>query len=170
MFWQDSRRPLSGDVQARDSAGTRNSQDEAEEIRVLVPERARSHISHHLSAPRCYTKTLFPEMEWHDASEDFAGDLDKVEKELESYISVHGAVLNDAPLDLLSKAKILSRRSAGGSGTSTQACTEAEPVCLPRTRTLRAQIREGSGALSAFSRSTGRNRSRRAKLPKSRAA
>lgn len=56
-------------------------------------------------------KYRFPEMEWHDACEDFAGDFDKVEKELERYIAVHGAALNDAALDLLSNAK--SQVSAG---------------------------------------------------------
>lgn len=46
----------------------------------------------------------FPDMEWSDACEDFAGDFATVEKELEAYMSRYGAALNRKALDRLSKA------------------------------------------------------------------
>lgn len=56
-------------------------------------------------------KYRFPEMEWHDACEDFAGDFGKVEKKLEQYLATHGAALNDETLERLSGA--IDQVSAG---------------------------------------------------------
>jgi hypothetical protein len=36
----------------------------------------------------------FPEMEWHDACEDFAGRFERAEKEIREFISKHGAALD----------------------------------------------------------------------------
>lgn len=49
-------------------------------------------------------KYRFPDMEWHDACEDFAGKFAKVEKELERYMATHGAALNQEAVDRLSAA------------------------------------------------------------------
>lgn len=46
----------------------------------------------------------FPEMDWHDACEEFARDFAKVEKELERYLATHGAALSQKALDCLSSA------------------------------------------------------------------
>lgn len=56
-------------------------------------------------------KYRFPEMEWHDACEDFAGDFVKIEKELERYTAAHGAALNQKALDRLSSA--IAQTSSG---------------------------------------------------------
>lgn len=47
----------------------------------------------------------FPEMEWHDACEDFAHDFEDIEKALEAYIATHGAALQHETLELLATVK-----------------------------------------------------------------
>jgi len=46
----------------------------------------------------------FPDMEFHDACEDFACNFTSVEKGLEDYIATHGAALSQGVLDRLSDA------------------------------------------------------------------
>lgn len=65
---------------------------------------------------RLMPKYRFPEMEWHDACEDFAGDFEKVERELEAYMAMHGAALTSTALDRISSA--ITQVSAGKFETS----------------------------------------------------
>ena len=46
----------------------------------------------------------FPDMEWYDACREFAAALEKVERELEKFVSMHGAALKQEVLDDLSSA------------------------------------------------------------------
>ena len=46
----------------------------------------------------------FPDMDWHDACRAFASAFDKVEKELEKFVAIHGAALKQEVLDDLSSA------------------------------------------------------------------
>ena len=54
---------------------------------------------------RLLPRYKFPEMEWHDACEDFAHSFEHVEKMLESYIATHGAALPRKTLESLVNAK-----------------------------------------------------------------
>jgi hypothetical protein len=53
---------------------------------------------------RLWPRYRFPEMDWHEACEDFASNFENVEKELEGYMATHGAALNQKALDRLSNA------------------------------------------------------------------
>jgi hypothetical protein len=53
---------------------------------------------------RLLPRYRFPEMDWDDACEDFASDFEKVEKELEGFMAMHGAALTRKALDRLSNA------------------------------------------------------------------
>ena len=46
-----------------------------------------------------------PDMEWYDVCEDFAENFEQVEKDLGSYIAVHGAALESETLKRLSHAQ-----------------------------------------------------------------
>ena len=65
-------------------------------------EAASSFISLRL---RLLPRYRFPDMEWHDACEDFARDFSQVENTLESYIATHGAALQKETLERLASAK-----------------------------------------------------------------
>lgn len=54
---------------------------------------------------RLLPRYRFPEMEWHDACEDFAASFEQVEKTLDSYIATHGAALQQQTLERLTSAK-----------------------------------------------------------------
>ena len=54
---------------------------------------------------RLQPRYRFPEMEWHDACEDFAQNFEGVEKALDAYLATHGAALQKETLQRLSSAK-----------------------------------------------------------------
>ena len=54
---------------------------------------------------RLLPRYKIPDMEWHDACEDFAHRFEDVEKSLEAYISIHGAALPQETLERLASAK-----------------------------------------------------------------
>ena len=54
---------------------------------------------------RLLPRYRFPEMEWHDACEDFAHRFEQVENTLESYIATHGAAFQQETLERLANAK-----------------------------------------------------------------
>ena len=54
---------------------------------------------------RLLPRYKFPDMEWHDACEDFAYRFEDVEKALETYITTHGAALTQETLKRLVSAK-----------------------------------------------------------------
>ena len=60
---------------------------------------------------RLLPRYRFPEMEWHDACEDFAHSFEHVEKALETYIATHGAALPQKTIEGLANAK--TRASMG---------------------------------------------------------
>lgn len=49
-----------------------------------------------------------PDMDWHEACDDIARNFDKIEFELNSYISKHGAVLGDNVIRLLTSAQAIA--------------------------------------------------------------
>ena len=54
---------------------------------------------------RLLPRYRFPDMEWHDACEEFAHRFQHVEESLETYIATHGAALPKSALENLAKAK-----------------------------------------------------------------
>lgn len=66
-------------------------------------EAASAFISLRL---RLLPRYRFPEMDWHDACEDFAYMFEQVENTLESYIATHGAVLQKETLERFANAKL----------------------------------------------------------------
>lgn len=54
---------------------------------------------------RLLPRYRFPEMEWPDACKDFADSFEQVEKGLDSYISTHGAALQQGTLERLTNAR-----------------------------------------------------------------
>ena len=55
---------------------------------------------------RLVPRHRFPDMEWHDACEDFAQRFKHVEESLETYIATHGAALPKSALERLANAKM----------------------------------------------------------------
>lgn len=47
---------------------------------------------------------LHQDMDWHEACDEIAKDFEFIAKELELFLSKHGAILGDSPKDLLSHA------------------------------------------------------------------
>ena len=72
-------------------------------------EAASQFISLHHNLLPSYR---FPDMDWYDACEDFAGNFENVEKELNRYIATYGAVLSQQVLECLNNAisKAASRK------------------------------------------------------------
>jgi len=72
-----------------------------------------------------------PNMEWEDACEYMARDLDDIESKLESYISKHGAVLAEDVINLISHCTGIAGENkfeASGETVSLNAMNAAEEV------------------------------------------
>jgi hypothetical protein len=60
----------------------------------------------------------FPEMEWDDACEDFAGGFERAEKEIREFISKHGAALDPTGGTIGYLEQMRKRKIRGPSGRS----------------------------------------------------
>ena len=68
-------------------------------------EAASAFISLHI---RLSPKYRFQKMDSYEACEDFANNFERVENELESYITIHGAALQNETLERLVHAKTIA--------------------------------------------------------------
>ena len=59
---------------------------------------------------RLLPRYRIPEMDWHDACEDFARSFDDVEKAVDNFIATHGAALPSETLKFLINAKTKASR------------------------------------------------------------
>lgn len=95
-------------------------------------------------------KYRFPNMEWHDACEDFANDFEKVEKELERYLATYGAALTDRTLERLFSAisQVATGKfevsHEGGAGSATEIAGKVMEELEEVEKQLHAAVRSQS--------------------------